>query len=79
MGQLLYYGKVVIAWKKNSPYGPLLNYLYDFLKPQKYFIIPHFVNSINKMHESGVIENIKLKYNLKEPTVRLGNWEHFLL
>ena len=27
MGQLLYYGKVVITWKKNSPYGPLFNYL----------------------------------------------------
>ena len=26
MGQLLYYGKVVITWRKNSPYGPLFNY-----------------------------------------------------
>ena len=37
MGQLLYYGKVVIAWKKNSPYGPLLNYLYNFTKTTKIF------------------------------------------
>lgn len=26
MGQLLYYGKVVITWRKDSPYGPLINY-----------------------------------------------------
>ena len=35
MGQLLYYGKVVMAWKKNSPYGPLFNYLYYFSKTSK--------------------------------------------
>ena len=31
------------------------------------------------MHESGVIENIKLKYNRKEPSVRPWNLETFPL
>ena len=50
---------------------PYLTICSIFLNPHKYFIILHFSSSINKMHESGVIENIKLKYNRKEPSVRL--------
>ena len=31
------------------------------------------------MHESGVIENIKLKYNRKEPSVRMWHFDSFPL